>query len=190
MLAGAHPFPNRQPLLPFAPQAQWLPWSMERMISNVSKWNPPFFSSPFGPILTMQYIAYPFSCNSSSRENLKQYKSQSFKTGYSDKSQQYATQHLSNKKGQSIKKLKAPCSTGDAIKLWRELIILLGNQGYPATEIRLLAPHPRWLPQGYSILDPCPSHSTTGPAVFPCFLAPLQSRSSQDRQTNKPRGPK
>lgn len=120
----------------------------------------------------------PISCNSSSCESLKQYKSQSFQTGYSDKSQQYATQHLSNKKGQSIKKLKAPCSTGDAIKLWRELIILLGKQAYPATEIRLLATHPRWLLQGYSILDPtvlpC-MHTTTGPAASLCFLTPCKA---------------
>lgn len=119
----------------------------------------------------------PISCNSSC-ESLKRYKSQSFQTGYSDKSQQYATQHLSNKKGQSIKKLKAPCSTGDAIKLWRELIILLGKQAYPATEIRLLAMHPRWLLQGYSILDPtvlpC-MHTTTGPAASLCFLTPCKA---------------
>lgn len=54
-------------------------------------------------------------CCSSHCESLKQYKSQSFKTDSNDKSQQYATQHLSNKTGQSIKKIKS--------SLWYETVI-------------------------------------------------------------------
>lgn len=57
---------------------------------------------------TQANIHYEVDClaiRCSSRcESLKQYKSQSFKTDSNDKSQQYATQHLSNKIGQSVKK--------------------------------------------------------------------------------------
>lgn len=95
-------------------------------------------------------------CCSSRCESLKQYKSQSFKTDSNDKSQQYATQHLSNKTGQSIKKIKSSMWYEAVIKLWGELIILLGDKASPVTQVGSLAPD--WgdcwkdIPEGYSTL--------------------------------------
>lgn len=142
-----------------------------------------FSSRLLRPVFTMECIAWPFAAAltvkawSSIKVSLS-------KTDSNDKSQQYATQHLSNKTGQSIKKIKSSKWYEALIKQWGELIILLGDS--LATQVGSLAPDlrlgrifhkdiPSWMASSSLY-----AHQDSSLPLLPLPPGTLQRRPSQD----------